>query len=63
MPAEIDPAGILSSPGKSETLQDWSADARLWAGNWPNFVRWAISHRSVPRSGCRPIGRHRRSVC
>jgi hypothetical protein len=22
MPAEIDPAGILSSPGKSETLQD-----------------------------------------
>jgi len=56
MPAEIDPAGILSSPGKSETLQDWSVSVRLWPANWPNFVRRAISHGSVPRSGCRLMG-------
>jgi len=63
MPAEMNPAGILSSPGKSETLQDRSADARLWTGNWPNFVRRAISHGPAARSGCRPIGHYGSSIC
>lgn len=32
MPAEMNPAGILSSPGKSETLQDRRAGACLSPG-------------------------------
>jgi hypothetical protein len=56
MPAEIDPAGILSSPGKSETLQDRSVAARLWPAEWLNFARQAILDSFSPRSGCRSIG-------
>jgi len=55
MPAEIDPAGILSSPGKSETLQDRSVAACLWPAEWLNFARRAISDSFLPRCGCRSI--------
>jgi hypothetical protein len=62
MPAEIDPAGILSSPGKSKTLQDRRVNARPWPAKWPNFMHRAISDALSLRSGCRSfsekVGRH-----